>query len=137
MTEALLWFNGHRHVYERLPFKTSAAITVKAEDICLPDEPYPLVQADEKTQGDYLHGPIIFYKYEGKYVPLRGYQRIREALSAGKTIIAGNLISGPALKSIRRENVSTSFYESRRATHSQPDTERASRTRYLGQRRGA
>lgn len=99
--KVILILHDHEYNLERLLdlAGTGPVITVDAKDLDM-----TVTTADLRLSAEvegYDNAEIIFFKYHGKFIPLRGKGRI--AAAAGQTTFKGRLISTPALKKARIE----------------------------------
>lgn len=111
--KGLFKFRGHEYNLEQLMslYAQLPEVDVKVIEMNLSSRPEYEVEysADVAQQmGDI----VIFYKLEGKYIPLFGEDTFLDMVAAGSSVIKGRLISTPALKKSRIVNVVATHLQS-------------------------
>lgn len=99
-SKALLIFNGVKHHVHLVQSVGGSGpnVGIAAVDIDMKTQATFEPHDDATITGD---GPILFYKWEGKYVVLLGRSRVENALADKQATIKGRLISTPGLKKAR------------------------------------
>lgn len=99
---AVLTLNGHEHDLAKLLDLAAQGplITVDLKDVDLDPTPETAVTLSHEPNGWQTDDPI-FFKYQNKFIPLRGAAGIRQLNSKGLASVKGRLLSTPALKKSR------------------------------------
>ena len=99
-SKTLLVFNGVKHYLHLVQSigSTGPSAGIDVADIDLKTEPV------FENPSNYVGGetdPVLFYKWEGKFIVLSGRSRVRTAIADKQTKIKGRIISSPGLKKAR------------------------------------
>lgn len=99
---AVLTLHGHDHDLAKLLDLAAQGplITVDISDVDLEPSPENAVKLSKEPEGWATNNPI-FFKYQGKFIPLRGWAGIAQLKGNGLASVKGHLLSTPALKKSR------------------------------------
>lgn len=109
MKQNLLHFNGHDYHLEKVIAGAGSGPKVEfgASEINLESQVKIHDGSNNEQEADAIFhdmGEAIFYKFEGKYILLRGMTLVKKLLSDNpKAKVKGHLISGPMLKRARKD----------------------------------
>ena len=119
MTQKLLHFNGNDYFLDKVIAGASSGPKVEfgANEINLELQVKVHDGSSKELEADAIFhdmGQAIFYKFEGKYILLRGLSVAKKFLADNPLAkIKGQLISGPVLKRARKEEVRSGFESER------------------------